>query len=80
MDRRRIYESLQLGQHRRRALTLCAMAPHNHPLIRLLVLIVLVAAGVRLIFELLTPIFPYLVAALIVFTIVRLSQWHRGRW
>lgn len=42
--------------------------------------IVLVAAGIRLIYWLLVPVAPYLVAALIVFAVVRLVGWYRGRW
>lgn len=51
-----------------------------NPVIRVLVVIVMVAAGIRLIFELLAPVVPYLLAALVVFTILRLTNWYRGRW
>lgn len=43
-------------------------------------MVVAVAAGIRLVFELLAPVWPYLLAALIVFTIFRLVRWYRGRW
>lgn len=46
----------------------------------MLAVIVLVAAGVRLVYELLAPVAPYLLAALIVFTVVRLVSRYRGRW
>jgi hypothetical protein len=46
----------------------------------MLAVIVLVAAGIRLVYELLAPVAPYLLAALIVFTVVRLVSWYRGRW
>ncbi len=49
-------------------------------MLRVLAVIVLVAAGIRLTIELLKPVWPYLLAAVIVFTFVRLARWHRGRW
>ena len=42
--------------------------------------IALVAVGIRVIFWLLTPVAPYVLAALIVFTVVRLFRWYQGRW
>ena len=41
---------------------------------------ILVAAGIRLVFWLLAPVWPYLLAALLVFTTVRLYGWWQGRW
>ena len=41
---------------------------------------VAVAAGIRLIFCLLLPVFPYLIAGLIIFTLFKLARWHRDRW
>ena len=49
-------------------------------MIRVLMVIVMVAVGIRVIFWLLTPVAPYLLAALIVFTVVRLFRWYQGRW
>jgi hypothetical protein len=46
----------------------------------MLAVIVMVAAGIRLIYWLLAPVAPYLLAALIVFTVFRLVSWYRGRW
>ena len=46
----------------------------------MLAVIVAIAAGIRLIFWLLTPVVPYLLAALVVFTVFRLVRWYRGRW
>lgn len=43
-------------------------------------MIVAVAAGIRLIFWLLEPVWPYLLGGLIVFTVIRLVSWYRGRW
>jgi hypothetical protein len=43
-------------------------------------MILLVAAGIRIIFWLLTPVIPYLVAGVIAFTILKLISWYRGRW
>jgi hypothetical protein len=45
-----------------------------------LAVIVAIAAGIRLIFELLAPVMPYLLVGLIVFTVFRLVSWYRGRW
>jgi hypothetical protein len=46
----------------------------------MLAVIVLVAAGIRLAIALLEPVWPYLLAALLVFTVLRLAAWYRGRW
>jgi hypothetical protein len=46
----------------------------------MLAVMVAIAVGIRLIFELLEPVWPYLMAALIVFTIMRIVSWYRGRW
>ena len=48
--------------------------------VRMLAVIVLVAAGIRLIYELLEPVAVWLLVALIVFAIVRVVGWYRGRW
>jgi hypothetical protein len=48
--------------------------------LRVLAVIVLVAAGIRLTIELLEPVWPYLLAGLLVFTVLRLASWYRGRW
>ncbi len=47
---------------------------------RMLAVVVMVAAGIRLVYELLAPVAPYLLAALILFAVVRLVGWYRGRW
>jgi hypothetical protein len=46
----------------------------------MLAVMVAIAVGIRLIFELLAPVWPWLMAALIVFSIVRIVSWYRGRW
>ena len=51
----------------------------ENPLLRVLAVIVLIAAGIRLIFELLEPVWPYLLAVLIVLAVVRAWWWWRGR-
>ena len=55
------------------------MNPSN-PWLRFFAGIVAVAVAIRLTFELLAPVAPYLLAALIVFAVVRLVSWYRGRW
>jgi hypothetical protein len=52
----------------------------ENPFIRMLAVIVAIAAGIRLIYWLLTPVAPYLLVALIAFTVVRLVTWYRSRW
>jgi hypothetical protein len=41
---------------------------------------VAVAAAIRLTYELLEPVGLYLLAVLIVFAVIRLVSWYRGRW
>ena len=43
-------------------------------------MVVAVAAGIRLIYELLEPVMLYLPVGLIVFALLRLASWWRGRW
>ncbi len=52
----------------------------ENPLIRVLAVIIAIAAGIRLVFELLEPVWPYLLVALIVFAAVRAVRWWRERW
>jgi hypothetical protein len=40
----------------------------------------MIAAGIRVIFWLLMPVWPYLAAAVIAFIAIRLVAWYRGRW
>jgi len=47
---------------------------------RALLVIVLVAVSIRVVFWLLTPVAPYLLGALVTFTVFRLVRWYRGRW
>jgi hypothetical protein len=46
----------------------------------MLAVIVLIAVGIRLIFWLLCPVWPYVVGAVMAFTLFRLVRWYRGRW
>ena len=46
----------------------------------MLAVIVLVAAGIRLTFELLQPVWPYLLAVPVVFAFWKVVWWHRDRW
>lgn len=52
----------------------------ENPVIRVLAVILMIAAGIRLIFELLEPVWLYLVAALIVIAGFQLWRWYVGRW
>jgi len=45
-----------------------------------LVWIVAIAVAVRLIYELLAPVAPWLLAALVLLGLARLVSWYRGRW
>jgi hypothetical protein len=46
----------------------------------MLAVLVAIAVSIRIIFELLAPVWPYLLAAGVVFTFVRLQSWYRDRW
>jgi hypothetical protein len=46
----------------------------------MLAVIVLVAVGIRLVYWLLAPVWPYLLAGLVVFVVFRVVSWYRGRW
>jgi len=46
----------------------------------MLAVLAVIAVGIRLIFELLEPVWPYLLAGLIVAMVFRLVSWYRGRW
>jgi hypothetical protein len=53
----------------------------ENPLIRVLAVMVMIAAGIRFIYWLLAPVWPYLLAGLIVFGVFRLATWcWRDRW
>ena len=52
----------------------------NNPVIRVLAVVVAIAASVRLIFELLEPVWPFLLVALIALGLLRAMRWWRGRW
>lgn len=56
-----------------------ALKLSENPVLRVLAVIVLVAAGIRLTVEFLEPVWPYLLAGLIVFAVVRACWWWRGR-
>jgi hypothetical protein len=56
-----------------------ALKLSENPVLRVLAVIVLVAAGIRLTVELLEPVWPYLLAGLIVFAVVTACKWWRGR-
>lgn len=45
----------------------------------MLAVIILIAAGIRLTFELLEPVWPYLLAALIAAAVIKSCWWWRGR-
>lgn len=55
------------------------MTPH-HPWLRFLAGIVAVAVAIRLVYELLLPVWPALLAVLIGVAAVRVVGWYRGRW
>jgi hypothetical protein len=52
----------------------------ENPVIRVLAVIVLIAAGIRLVLELLAPVFPYLVVALVAFAGFQVWRWYARRW
>lgn len=52
----------------------------NNPYIRILAGFVAIAVAIRVIFDLLAPVFPYLLAAIVVFGVVQIARWWRDRW
>lgn len=46
----------------------------------MLAVVVMFAAGIRLVFELLAPVALYLLGGLVVCAVVRGISWYRGRW
>jgi uncharacterized membrane protein YdbT with pleckstrin-like domain len=52
----------------------------ENPLLRVFVVIVVIAAGIRLTFDLLEPVWPYLLVVLIALAVIKASSWWRGRW
>lgn len=63
------------------ALSKSNMKLSDNPLLRVLAVIVLTAAGIRITFELLEPGLPYLFAALFAAAVMRaIAWWRRDRW
>jgi len=52
----------------------------SSPYLRFLAGIVATVVAIRLVVELLRPVLPWLVAATVVFGVVRAVGWWRGRW
>jgi hypothetical protein len=52
----------------------------DNPVIRVLTVIVAIAVGIRITFELLEPVWPYLLAVPIALAVIKASSWWRGRW
>jgi hypothetical protein len=52
----------------------------NDPLIRIVVWTVVIAVATRLVFELVMPVLPYLVALVVLYATARFFAWYRGRW
>jgi hypothetical protein len=52
----------------------------SNPYVRFLAGIVAIAVAIRLVVELLRPVLPVLVVATVVFAVVRMVSWWRGRW
>jgi hypothetical protein len=46
----------------------------------MLAVLVAIAVSIRVIFELLAPVWPYLLAGVVAFTLLRLHGWYRDRW
>lgn len=49
-------------------------------MIRMLAVVVAVAAGIRLTLDLLAPVWPYLAVAVVGLLMLRALVWWRGRW
>lgn len=49
-------------------------------MMRVLAVIVLVAVGIRVVFGLLAPVWPYLLAVLVIWSLWQVRRWYRDRW
>jgi hypothetical protein len=52
----------------------------ENPVLRVLAFIVVVAVGIRLTFELLEPVWPYLLVTLLLLVCAWVASWYRRRW
>ena len=52
----------------------------NNPYMRFLAMVVATVIAIRLVIALLTPVLPWLIAAMVVFGIVRVVRWWQERW
>lgn len=52
----------------------------NNPYMRLLTWMVAIAVAIRVTFELIGPVLPYLICGIVLVAIARLVNWYRGRW
>jgi hypothetical protein len=52
----------------------------ENPIIRMLAVLIAVVAGIRLIYELLAPVLPYLAVGVVLFAVWRVVHWYRRRW
>lgn len=66
-------------RHARCVLHTAAMTPTD-PWLRFLVSMVAVALAVRITFDLLRPVAPYLALLVVAVVGARLVAWYRGRW
>jgi hypothetical protein len=60
--------------------SVAAMNANQNPVVRAIAVIVLIAVGARLVFELVKPVWPYLLTVLIVLAVAKAASWWRGRW
>jgi predicted PurR-regulated permease PerM len=56
------------------------MSRNDNPLHRALAVLVAIAVGIRVIFWLLQPVWPYLLAALVLTALCHLARWYWERW
>lgn len=50
------------------------------PMMRVLAVIVAIAVGIRIVFWLLEPVWPYLLAVFVIWAVWRIRVWWRDRW
>lgn len=72
--------ALQVAQKTLASKQLMARVNVKDPVIRFVAWIVAVAAAIRVTFELIWPVLPYLAGAVALVGIARLISWYRGRW
>lgn len=73
---------LHMREARRPRVRGVALTPNlnENAAVRMLAVIVMIAAGIRIVYWLLLPTLRFLIVIMIAFAVVRVVGWYRGRW